>query len=82
MEDVNTTQLFSFDFCELRDSCLEFNSWKIVYIWKIKRVEIRAMKFEAELPIMDAMTKDDEFKKEKLVTVLPVLTIYERLLVG
>jgi len=40
------------------------------------------MKFEAELPIMDAMTKDDEFKKEKLVTVLPVLTIYERLLVG
>ena len=28
-EDVNTRQRFSFSFCELRNSPLEFNSWKI-----------------------------------------------------
>ena len=29
MLDVNTRQRFSFSFCELRNSPLEFNSWKI-----------------------------------------------------
>ena len=28
MEDLNTSQLFSFSFCELRYSPIEFNSWK------------------------------------------------------
>ena len=39
MEDLNTRRRFSFSFCELIDSPLEFNS--------LKKVEIRAMKFEA-----------------------------------
>ena len=46
MEDVNTRKRFSFSFCELTDNPLEFNSRKIVNIWQIKSVEIRATKFK------------------------------------
>ena len=47
IEDVNTGQWFSFSFCELRYSPLEFNSWKIGNIWQIRRFRIRVMKVEA-----------------------------------
>ena len=46
MVNVNIRQRFPFFFGELRYSPLEFNSWKIVNSWQIKRVGIRAMKFE------------------------------------
>ena len=48
MEDGNTWQRFSFSFCELRFSPLEFNSWKKSPTFDKLRVAIRAMKFETE----------------------------------
>ena len=48
VEDGSTWQRFSFSFCELRFSPLEFNSWKKSPTFDKLRVAIRAMKFETE----------------------------------
>ena len=45
LEYVNTWQRFSFCFCELRYSPLEFNSWKVANIWQIKGAGIKRSHF-------------------------------------